>query len=91
MRRAELIWLPIVVHRMERQHNLTQNQVEEMFTNQPNYRYLGEGHLFASMGAAFGRANDGRHITVIFTKKSQSEMMIISARDMNWTERDRYL
>lgn len=91
MKRAELIWLPTVVNRMERQHNLTQGQVEEMFINQPNYRYLQEGQSFASMGAAFGRADDGRHITAIFIKKSPSEMMVIGARDMNRKERTQYL
>ena len=91
MKRTDLIWLPTVIYRMEHHHNLTPGQVEEMFINQPNYRYLGDGHFFSSLGAAFGQADDGRRITAIFIKKSQSEMMIISARDMNWKERIKYL
>ena len=86
-----VIWLPDFVEKIQAKHGLTQSEVEEVLLQRPHVRFIerrrtpGE-HLYAAYGQSFV----GRYLTVFFVLKVDRSALIISARDMDSTEKRRY-
>lgn len=87
----DLIWLPQIVEKLAVKHSVTQVEVEEVITNRPRVRRQESGHRPGEdMYAAYGRTDAGRYLVVFFVRKSLHSALVISARDMDATERKRY-
>ncbi len=66
-------------------HGVTAEEAEEVFYNDPLVRKAGHGRYLA-----FGQADDGRYLFVVFIRKSGGVVRVISARDMDRSERRAY-
>ena len=85
------IWLPSVVDKILGKHNVSPEEVEEVFYSRPMVRFHEKGRIQGeNMYAAFGQTESGRYITVLYILKQQRQALVISARDMNSIERKRY-
>lgn len=72
----------------ELKHNLSWQQIEELFFNEPLLLFKDERHSDSAecRCAALGSVDDGSLITVIFTKRD-NKIRVISARPMSKKER----
>ena len=85
------IWLPDVVEKIESKHNVTQDEVEEIFFNAPRYRFIELGYRDnEDVYSASGQTDAGRYLIVFFIHKKDNTVLIISARDMDKKERKGY-
>ena len=91
MRVYDFIWLPDVVEKLEAKHQVTTDEVEEVFFNQPRFRFMEKGRVQGEdMFSALGQTDAGRYLVVLFIFKPRDIALSISARDMNAGERKRY-
>ncbi|MCL0066071.1 BrnT family toxin [Dehalococcoidia bacterium] len=87
----DIIWLDAILEKLVWKHNVLASEVEEVLTG--HYKILkketgkveGE-HLYN----ALGRTDSGRYLSVFFIKKLNAKALIVTARDMNKSERKRY-
>ncbi|MEW6276711.1 MAG: BrnT family toxin [Bacillota bacterium] len=80
-----------IVEKIERKHNLSKDEVEHVFINDPHYRFLEKGKINSeNVYAIYGRVDSGRYLTVIFIRKFNNRALIITARDMDRKERKQY-
>ncbi len=87
----EFIWLPAIIEKLAIKHEVNPEEVEELFFNQPRFRFHEKGHVQdEDMYTAFGQTNAGRYLIVFFIFKTARHALIISAREMEQTERKRY-
>ncbi|MCP5053059.1 MAG: BrnT family toxin [bacterium] len=86
-----MIWLEKIVDKLEKKHHITPNEVEQVFMDNPQYRFLEKGKIEGeNVYSAYGRTDAGRYVTVIFILKFRKCALIISARDMDKKERKQY-
>lgn len=86
-----LIWLDEIIDKLDRKHNVSQNEVREILTNRPSFRFVEKGHRSGeNVYAALGRTGSGRYLIVFFVYKKDGGAIILSARDMTPAERKRY-
>jgi uncharacterized DUF497 family protein len=91
MKIDEIIWLQKVVDKLETKHHIFQEEVEQVFANNPQYRFLEKGKVEGeNVYSAYGQTDIGRYVTVIFISKFKNCALIISARDMDKKERKQY-
>jgi uncharacterized DUF497 family protein len=91
MKITGLIWFQKIVGKLESKHRLSQEEVEEVFVNRPQYRFIEQGNVEGEdVYAAYGRTQAGRYVTVVFIRKFGSRALIISAREMDRKERKQY-
>lgn len=91
MKITGILWLQTIVDKLDRKHHLTQGEVEEVFSNGPQYRFIEYGKIEdEDVYAAYGQTDAGRYVTVIFIRKGGNRALIISARDMTKHERKQY-
>jgi uncharacterized protein len=45
MKISELIWLQPIVDKLETKHNLRPEEVEEVFSNRPEFRFIENGNI----------------------------------------------
>ena len=91
MKISGIIWLQEIVEKIAKKHHITQNEVEQVFVNNPQYRFLEQGKIEGeNVYSAYGRTDAGRYVTVIFICKFGNRALIISARDMDRKERRQY-
>jgi len=91
MKIDEMIWLQKIVDKIEKKHHMSQKEVEQVFFNNPQYRFLEKGKIENEhVYSAYGQTDAGRYITVIFILKYKKCALIISARDMDKKERKQY-
>jgi uncharacterized DUF497 family protein len=87
----DFIWLPDIVEKLAVKHHVTQDEVEEVFFNRPQYRFVESGHRPGEdVYAARGQTDAGRYLIVFFLCKPEHLALILSARDMDQKERRRY-
>ena len=87
----DFIWLPDIVEKLAVKHNVTQDEVEDVFFNRPRYRFVESGHRRdEDVYSAGGQTDAGRYLTVFFVHKADNTALILSARDMDRRERKRY-
>ncbi len=91
MKIEEIIWLDAVVDKLSVKHHVEPEEVEEVFNNPPQFRFVEKGKWAGEdVYMATGQTDGGRYLTVLFIYKSTRDALILSARDMaNW-ERKRY-
>ena len=88
MKIAGLIWLRNIVDKLAWKHNVTTDEVEEVFNLSPRYRFIEPGNVDGeNLYAALGRTDAGRYLIVFFIHKITGEALIVSARDMTKSER----
>jgi uncharacterized DUF497 family protein len=86
-----IIWLKEIVDKLANKHHITQDEVEQVFINNPQYRFLEQGEIENEHAySAYGQTDSGRYVTVIFIRKSGNRALVISARDMDKKERKQY-
>ncbi len=91
MRIDGIIWLPEFVDKLEWKHQVSQNEVEEVLYNQPRFRKIQKGHIPGEhLYSALGETDAGRKLIVFYIYKQSHEALIISARDMDQSERRQY-
>ena len=87
----DFIWLPSILDKVEVKHQVSQDEVEEVFFNHPHYRFVELGHQKGeNVYSASGQTEAGRYLIVFFIHKSSNTALILSARDMDKKERKRY-
>jgi uncharacterized DUF497 family protein len=86
----DFIRLPDILDKLIVKHHVTQDEAEEIFFNQPRYRFVETGHRTGeNIYAAGGQTDAGRYLIVFFIYKSNGIALILSAR-MDKKERKRY-
>jgi uncharacterized DUF497 family protein len=91
MRIGGILWLDAVVEKLAVKHHLQPEEVEEVFTGKPKYRFVQRGsRLDEDVYMALGQTAAGRYLTVLFIYKLSGEALILSARDMADRERRQY-
>ena len=91
MRIAGFTWREDVVDKLAWKHNVTTEEIQEVFDNRPRIERIERGHFQGEdVYVAFGRTNAGRYLTVIFIYKKNRCALINTARDMTRKERRRY-
>lgn len=91
MRITGFIWLDQYVEKLARKHDVTPDEVEEVFYAKPRYRLLEKGHVQGeNLYAAMGHTEAGRYLIAFFIHKQDGRALIISARTMDKAEKKRY-
>lgn len=86
-----IIWLRDVVDKLFWKHNLTTDEVEEVFKYSHKIRFVESGDFEnENLYTAHGRSDSGRYLIVFFIHKATGEALIISARDMTKKEKKSY-
>ena len=86
-----VIWLRNVIDKLLWKHNVTTDEVEEVFNHSPRYRFLQKGDVEAEdLYLALGQTEAGRYLIIFFLHKVTGEALVISARDMTKKERKLY-
>jgi uncharacterized DUF497 family protein len=87
----DLIWLPDVVEKLLRKHKVTPYEVEEIFFDLPRFRFHEKGRVLGeNMYSVLGQTETGRYLIIFFLLKPGNRALIVSARDMDFSERKRY-
>lgn len=87
----DFIWLPDILDKIASKHQVTEDEAEEIFFNRPRYRFVESGHRRGEdVYSAWGQTDSGRYLIVFFVHKSANMALILSARDMDEKERQRY-
>jgi uncharacterized DUF497 family protein len=85
------IWLETIIDKLSHKHNVMYNEVEEVFANQPLFRFVEKGQqLHEDLYAALGQTLAGRYLIVYYIYKKDRRALIISARDMTQREKKNY-
>ncbi len=87
----DLIFLDTIVEKLDRKHNVQEQEVREVFNNSPMIRFAEKGNRKnENVYAALGQTDSGRYLIVYFIYKQDKNALILSARDMDNAERRRY-
>lgn len=91
MKIKDVIWLDPIVEKLQRKHNVWQDEVEEVFDNRPRVKRIGNGDVSGEdLYRALGQTDSGRCLAVFFIYKGAKQALVISAREMNPKERRSY-
>lgn len=91
MKISGIIWIDEIIDKLERKHNVQQDEVRQALRNDPHFRFIETGHRPGeNVYAALGRTDSGRHLIVFFVLKKDKRALIVSARTMTDAERKRY-
>ena len=91
MRIEGVIWLADVVEKLAVKHHVRTDEVEELLSNRPLYRFAQRGmRKGENVYTALGQTDAGRYLVVVFIQKRNRKALILSARDMARKERKRY-
>jgi len=65
------IWLEDIIDKLARKHQVTTNEVEELFDNNPHFRFIAKGRKRRdeNLYAAYSRTDAGRYLTAFFIQK----------------------
>lgn len=70
----DCIWLPDIIAKLFVKHNVTQNEVEEVFFNRPTYRFVESGYRKnENVYSASGQTDAGRYLIIFFIQILHSE------------------
>lgn len=87
----EFDWLPEVIRKLDAKHHVSQDEVEDVFFNDPKYRFVESGHRpDEDVYSAGGQTDSGRYLIVFFIHKTGNTALILTARDMDSKERRRH-
>ncbi len=86
-----IIWLPEIREKIVAKHAVRPVEVEQVLEGKPHVRRVSRGYRRGEdVYAALGRTAEGRLLIVFFIRKLMSDALIISARDIDAKERQRY-
>ncbi len=86
-----IIWLRDVVDKLIFKHRVGTDEVEQMLSSDPRYRFIEKGEREGeNVYMALGQTNAGRYLAVLFIYKKTKEALILSAREMAKKERRQY-
>ena len=87
----DLVFLERIVEKLDRKHNVQEQEVREIFHNSPNIRFVEKGtRQNENVYAALGQTDSGRYLIVYFIYKQDKNALILSGRDMDDAEGRRY-
>lgn len=87
----DFIWLPEILDKLDWKHHLNPDEVEEVFFNQPRFRFHQKGKIKGEdLYMAMGQTEGGRYLIVYFIFKFPHCALVISAREMENSERKAY-
>jgi len=87
----DFIWLEMIVEKIETKHHVFPEEAEEIFFNEPKFRFVETGHIKGdNLYSAAGQTDAGRYLIVFFILKKPSSALVVSCRDMDTKERRRY-
>ncbi len=91
MKVTGIIWLRDVVDKLWWKHHVTTDEVEEVFSRSPRYRFIETGDVEGEdLYAASGQTEAGRYLVVFFVHKTADEALVVSAREMTRKEKRAY-
>jgi len=91
MRIVDIIWRLEVIDKLSWKHGVTAEEVDQVLFSRPIFRKLQKGHVPGEhVYAAFGRTESGRYLAVFFIYKQSREALVLTARDMDDSERKAY-
>ena len=91
MRLYEIIWKDKFVEKLEVEHNVTTDEVEQVLFDKPHIRRANKGKIKGKdVYAAYGQTQAGRYLIIFFINKRLTAALPISARDMTSSERSYY-
>ncbi len=91
MKIRECLWLDEFVDKIIRKHRIAPEEVEAVFSRDPLIRKVETGKVKGEdLFVAFGTADSGRYLTVLFVRKMDRRALVISAREMTKGERRTY-
>ena len=91
MKISGFIWLEDIVEKLWNKHNVDAEEVLEVFSSTPHFRFVETGFRDGEdVYAALGRTEAGRYLIVFFVYKLDRQALVVSARDMTTAERKRY-
>jgi uncharacterized DUF497 family protein len=85
-----IVWLDSIVEKLDGKHHVSIEEVEEVFSGKPHFRYVERGHRRGEdVYAAIGKTESGRNLIVFFVYKPRTkEALVISARTPSRRERN---
>ena len=87
----DFVWLTEIANKVATKHRVTLDEAEEVFFNNPRYRFVESGHRIGEdVYSAGGQTDAGRYLIVFFIYKGDNTALILSARDMDTAERRRH-
>ena len=87
----DFVWLTEIANKVATKHRVTPDEAEEVFFNNPRYRFVESGHRAGEdVYSAGGQTDAGRYLIVFFIYKGDNTALILSARDMDAAERKRH-
>jgi uncharacterized DUF497 family protein len=91
MKINEIIWLGQFIEKIERKHNVSGDETEQIFAYHPSIHRIEKGDVMGDdLYRLIGQTDAGRYLAVFFIYKSGGKALIISARDMSDRERKNY-
>lgn len=91
MKITECLWKDQFVEKLAQKHQVSVDEVEELFRNAPRYYFIAKGRAAGEdVYRALGKTDGGRCLVVFFVYKQAGTALPISARDMDAKERKRY-
>ena len=91
MKINSVIWLPDVIEKLEAKHDVTAEEVEEVFRLGAVFRRGPRGKRPGEdLYKAYGQTEAGRYLFIVFIYKRDRRALILSARDMTSKEQRFY-
>jgi uncharacterized DUF497 family protein len=91
VRISGFMWLEQYEEKLAWKHGAKIEEVEALFALAPRFRFVEKGHVVGeNMYAALGQTDEGRYLIVFFIHKLDGRALIISARDMDDSEKRLY-
>lgn len=91
MRIYEIIWKDKFVDKLERKHDITTDEVEQVLFTNPHIRCAEKGKIKGEdLYVAYGQTEVGRYLVIFFVYKHNRAVLPISARNMTISERRYY-
>jgi uncharacterized DUF497 family protein len=91
VRIRHLIWLDEVVEKLERKHQVSVEEVTEVFVRRPRFLFKERGRVEGEhLYNALGRTGSGRYLSVFFIYKKSGDALVITAREMTQKEKRFY-
>lgn len=91
MKITDCLWKEQFVEKLEQKHNVSTEEVEEVFANLPRFKLIEKGMIEGeNIYRALGQTDAGRYLVVFFVYKRGGQALPISARDMDGKERRSY-
>jgi uncharacterized DUF497 family protein len=85
------IWREETIDKLAWKHNITPDEVEEVFKGKPKFLRKEKGKVESEdLYNALGQTASGRYLSVFFIYKRSRQALIITAREMNRKERRYY-